>query len=1135
PNESAEQSPEPGTAGELEPQPDALATLLSASAGLAGSTAPASAAKLAPGTYTVTANPYVAGVDAPIGVNVYMADASFPPVKPQQLNTTLRVAADGAIEVDVPFNQEIFTLQDITDGADVRVASIERGGNIAWGNVPPDPRYPDRIVSVTAQLDNDSGEYTFGPATQYPVPLQVEKHWSIHLSVDFAGAVRQVVGDFTREYRHAATGAAVSVEAEDGDPLIASLTQATLGAAAPAADERGIAAAIGREFVTTPTFASWQLALIGADGPLVLSAAQRTTVTLPTSADEVVVMRIADGVASPVATREARAGSVSFVTDTLGVFALVDSASAARWEHTKEFVGDPGTTMTYRTTGEADMEFPGLDFPSLDSLGAYSSFLGEETAPELLAQAAGLVADGFDNPDVRLYTFGLDVSYENIPGANVAKHWAWMYPMGGGKTSLSATAPTGGPGAEIFLLSGTRGAGLTSATGLAATQNGTSAAFDIVAKDTDAGSPAAMVQVPLWNAATGMEGFIDTPQTAATEIAYVAVVREAVTPVARPSAKAGLVYTGAELSGVPAGEGYSLSVRPSATSAGSYLARATLDEGYIWDDGSTAPLSLPWEIAPAQLTAKYSGETIAPGASPQLALEITGFVGGETAVSAAGFVAPTVEPPARLTAGGRYTLVPAGGSAANYRFAYEPGVLTVTEQGQPAQLRPGSYRITANLYVPGEKNDILGMAAYMTNPKNPLVAQSDPNYGIPTAPVRDNATLVVGASGKRSLLLDLPNPAFTLMAFGTPSPGATVAAIARDGKTYGSHTAGRITQAVLELADASGEHIFSGSQVYAAPLQLDKRWDLSLAVDYASASRVSDDTTVTLPGGERPGEPGGDGGTPGSPGPKPGTGGGAKPRPTGPATGAGQTATQLAAGRYTVSANIWFSRAVTGLPLDPHITNGGFPPKDPVTDNATLVVAADGTGRVTLPVVIQDRIMTVRSLSGGGVVGTGGGSSVTSVTVDLGHIDPRATAVSRSMTASVSIGDLALSIGGPIFGGSREHTWPASFEVTLAGVPTSGGGVVPGFVQAKLPGALSADEQAAMRALEAAREANERSKRAGSASGADHASSGTGDGRSVAAGGALPQPFAIIAAAGLVLALAAGATVIARRRKRLTE
>lgn len=1081
-------------------------------AALANRIAPSSAADLAPGTYTVTANPYVAGSDAPIGVNVYMSDAGFPPVTPQRNNATLRVAADGTLEVVVPFAQEIFTLQAIGDGPDLRVTDIERGGTIAWGGTTPDPRYPDRIVNVTAVLGNGSGEYSFGGATQYPVPLQVDKHWTVHLSVDFASAVRQVAGDFTQTYSHSASGASVTVAADEGHPAIPALREAELYAASPAADDAGVASALAREFVSTPSFTSWDLGLAAGGADIDLAGGAAITVTVPSAVAKPVAFRVSGGTATRLTPIDSEPGTLSFTSDGLGAFAIVDGDSAAQWEHTKVFSGDVGTTMTYRTTGLADLEFPGMNFEIVDSLGAYNAFLGEDSNSQRAGEALSVAGEGFDDPEVRLYTFGFDLSFENIPGATESKHLAWLGRLGGGRTSLSGTVPASGAGERLFLVSGTVGAGLTSAVELAADRSGGTAAFDIVGRDTDEASPAALIQIPLWNAATQRDGNIDTPQTDATEIAYIAVVREAAIPVAKPAAARDLVYTGAAQSGVAQGTGYTLSARPTAVDAGSYVARASLAEGHVWEDGTTEPVNVTWEIAPATLTASYAGEQVPVNSEPKLAVDISGFVNGETRENAAGFVAPTIAGPAKLVAGKRHTLTPTGGSAKNYRFEYVAGTLTVSERVDPGGWKPGRYRITANLFVPGEKNDILGLTAYMTSPKNPLVAPGDPNYGVPTDPVRDNATLVVGKRGERTLILDLPNPAFTLMQFGAPSKGVSVAGVARDGKSYGPHTGGRITRAVLTLADSQATHTFAGSHVYAAPLDRDKRWDLSLSIDYASARWTSGDTSVTVPGGSQVTPPV-------LPGKGPGTGSGGHTQQPGQV--APQEGGTLAPGTHTVSANIWFSRDVTGLPLSPHITNGGFPPKDPVAGNATLVVAPDGTGRVTVPVVIQDRILSVRSISGGGITGTAGDGAVTSVTVDLGRIEAGTALISRSMTASVSIGDLAYSIGGPIFGGTREHTWPASFEVNLTGLPTSGGGAIPGFVQAKLSDARAADQA---KALEAARKANERSREAGRAE-----STGAIE-RSDAAVSGGPSPALVLTGAGLVLLAGAGATLIVRRR-----
>lgn len=63
---------------------------------------------------------------------------------------------------------------------------------------------------------------------------------------------------------------------------------------------------------------------------------------------------------------------------------------------------------------------------------------------------------------------------------------------------------------------------------------------------------------------------------------------------------------------------------------------------------------------------------------------------------------------------------------------------------------PGTYTITANLYVPAELNSILGLNAYLTNPDNPAGVVED-NGSIsntaPTTPVSANATITIGEDG----------------------------------------------------------------------------------------------------------------------------------------------------------------------------------------------------------------------------------------------------------------------------------------------------------------------------------------------------------------------------------------------------
>ncbi|MDO5142360.1 MAG: hypothetical protein Q4D31_05010, partial [Eubacteriales bacterium] len=149
----------------------------------------------------------------------------------------------------------------------------------------------------------------------------------------------------------------------------------------------------------------------------------------------------------------------------------------------------------------------------------------------------------------------------------------------------------------------------------------------------------------------------------------------------------------------------------------------------------------------------------------------------------------------------------------------------------------------------------------------------------------------------------------------------------------------------------------------------------------------------------------------------------------------------LAPGTYTVSANIWFNKADTGLPLNPHLTNSTFPPYDPVPDNATLTVNENGTAQVAIPIVIPDKVMTLRELRGASIAEaekTADGAII-SLTLDLDELSGDSTVVTDTWEADIEMGDLAMSISGL----DKPHTWPAQFELDLSGVATTDGGVMP--------------------------------------------------------------------------------------------
>ena len=83
----------------------------------------------------------------------------------------------------------------------------------------------------------------------------------------------------------------------------------------------------------------------------------------------------------------------------------------------------------------------------------------------------------------------------------------------------------------------------------------------------------------------------------------VTVTREAspLTPVNIPTANTNLVYNENPQIGVNEGTGYKLTDN-TATNAGTYTAKATLEPGYKWSDGSTEVKEITWTIAKARPT-----------------------------------------------------------------------------------------------------------------------------------------------------------------------------------------------------------------------------------------------------------------------------------------------------------------------------------------------------------------------------------------------------------------------------------------------------------------------------------------------------------------------------------------------------
>lgn len=397
-----------------------------------------------------------------------------------------------------------------------------------------------------------------------------------------------------------------------------------------------------------------------------------------------------------------------------------------------------------------------------------------------------------------------------------------------------------------------------------------------------------------------------------------------------------------------------------------------------------------------------------------------------------------------------------GGFSANASFTIEKKETEKSDDKNKdtgEKLKAGTYKVTANLYIPGELNKQLpGTTAYMTNPKNPLGIGG--HEGLPTDPVKDNATLVVDKKGGKTVIVDVVNPVFTLQKI-TDGKKIKVLSAVWDKETYTgtagkTSRTGRITKLYLKLEDNSGVYQFGDCTEFPTLLEEDWNVPLQLGVDFTSAKKTSDSTEVKLP----------ENGTSGDKNPS-----GDKKQDTnkndnkGNSNGSGGNANadsnqngKLKAGTYTVAANIWIDKSAAGLPLSPHLTNSAFPPKDPVSNNATLTVDENSNARVSVPIVIPSKVMYVESISGLNIVDSStGGNGLSSITVDLGTVtDPNAV-ITKSCTVSLQLGELAQSIAKK----ERDQVWAATFQVSLSGVPSAASGGGSADVNALMGGAAS--------------------------------------------------------------------------------
>ena len=515
-----------------------------------------------------------------------------------------------------------------------------------------------------------------------------------------------------------------------------------------------------------------------------------------------------------------------------------------------------------------------------------------------------------------------------------------------------------------------------------------------------------------------------------------------------PAAVEGLVYTGESQTGVTSGKGYTLTGE-TAINAGTHTATAALLPGYTWADGSTDPIEITYTIAKATPAVSVDAMTAVYG---QKLSELTlpeGFawVEGDTELTTAGeqtFTAiytpadtdnyNTVEVAVTVNVQYKTAETPAAIEGLVYTGKSQTGVtagLGYTLTGETA-VNAGTHTATAALlpgyaWADGSTDPV--EITYTIAKADPTVTRGD--FNVPYGTKLGELTLEEGFAWAEGTDLEtaLTEGTYPVTLIYTPA----------DTENYNTLT---LTVNVIVAANEIGAPVIAdGSDTewaYGSSSGLTTKVSgnpgalLSVAVDGTEISdanyTVGDDTVVlnpsylqTLAKGEHTLTLNYEGGSVSTTFTvKDGT--------------KEVLVTRLKPGTYTITANIWFDKADSGLPMNPHLTNSSFPPKDPVTDNATLRVDANGRALVTVPIVIQSKVMTIQKIKGLNIVDStrDANGNLTSVTVDLGVLENFSDVITKLCTISLKMGDLAMSISGF----DRDQTWRAHFQVNLAGVPT---------------------------------------------------------------------------------------------------
>lgn len=614
--------------------------------------------KIAPGTYTVTANMYVEGKDNVVldGVTAYLTNPNLPPLTPLQDNAKLVVDQDGKMTLTITNLNGIFALVNIEAGDN-------QGFTITNKITQPGSygEYSERISGLVMDINDTNGHYEFKDCVQYPTILSEYKYMPVQMDIDFS-SIRKGFDDSveytTKYFTDKETGTTAAIKTSDAD-LLAELSKAKFKVEKLTSGEDYDSAVetINKNYTTPSEYGVYKYSLVRADGTEISTTEGNTqvdyTVTNDYSYPKVYQVENAS-TRSINFSSNSEEKTISFSTMGLGTVAVLEQEGANL------------ISCVSRSNG--------------DFTGAY--WYTANSPMWTIADVYALEPQTKETTNGTEYYFGFE---------SMGNEFSSFYSNDRNRASKVYFTLPEKKDQYVYLVMdyGTRKTAEKISMENAVTENGKTT-VDLFKYGYEDKTYAKSVLSALWNGRKGNEPTEKKPT------AY--ILQTSQNLVSAPVSQ-NFTYNGEEQTSLTAAsDKYTISGTTAAKNAGDYTATASLTdeakaEGYTWADGTTEDKTYNWSIAKKKLyvqikygdTTAYSNIRLEPGTETYGDVEYVynGFVNDETAETASGFVAPVVTLPELPCANGKYDITMEGGSADNYEISLRTKTVIIGLASKP--------------------------------------------------------------------------------------------------------------------------------------------------------------------------------------------------------------------------------------------------------------------------------------------------------------------------------------------------------------------------------------------------------------------------------------------------------------------